>query len=479
MSQPISKSGENPVVAVIGGGFAGTMFALKYMREFPQAHVTVIEPEKHLGRGLAYGACSELHVLNVPVRRMEMGLEPSFAAWLVRHPAEIAEALAESGGDIGDAFVPRFLLGRYLEEHVARSMARGDGPGIVHLRAAATHFLDLPAAGVRLNDGRQIHADVVVMALGNLPPRMPFSVGDIEDTEYFVGDPWASDAFHELDPASPVFFLGTGLTMVDMALKLAARGHTGPMLAVSRHGLLPHVYKIGGRWEPPSLLEAAPLRIFMRRLRAEMEKAESNGVSWQRVLDTIRPRIPEIWQSWTKDDRRRFLRHLRTIWDTHRHRMAPRIAGKLEALRETGQLRIMPGRVGSVESAANRLSIEVVPRGGGTRLQFDATRFVNCTGPRSDIEHVDMPLINDLKRRGLLIRNPLGLGIETVDAAVIDARGQPSSRLYALGSLTRPYLWEITSVAEVNAQVDRLVEQIAANMRRASRNSFHDLARAV
>lgn len=119
------KSGANPVVAVIGGGFAGTMFALKYMREFPQARVTVIEPENRLGRGLAYGACSEFHVLNVPVRRMEMGLEPSFAAWLVRHPAEIAEALVESGGDIGDAFVPRFLLGRYLEGQVAGLMARG------------------------------------------------------------------------------------------------------------------------------------------------------------------------------------------------------------------------------------------------------------------------------------------------------------------------------------------------------------------
>src|ERR1700722_2003123 len=98
MSQPASKPGESPVVAVVGGGFSGTMFALKYMREFPQARVMVIEPESSLGRGLAFGACSEIHALNVPVRRMEMGLEPSFAAWLVRHPAEIAEAVVESGG---------------------------------------------------------------------------------------------------------------------------------------------------------------------------------------------------------------------------------------------------------------------------------------------------------------------------------------------------------------------------------------------
>jgi uncharacterized NAD(P)/FAD-binding protein YdhS len=309
---------------------------------------------------------------------------------------------------------------------------------------------------------------------------MPFGgAPHIRGSKYFVGDPWGPDAFRELDPASPIFFLGTGLTMIDIALKLAARRHNGPMLAVSRHGLLPHVYKIGGRWEPASPLEAAPLHVFMRHLRVEMEKAESVGVSWQRVLDAIRPRIPEIWQSWTDGERRRFLRHLRTIWDTHRHRMAPRIARKLAALRESGQLRIMAGHVRAFEPVATGISIEVLPRGGGHHVQFDATRFVNCTGPRSDIEGADLPFINDLQRRGLVVRNSLGLGIETVDTAIIDARGRPSSRLYALGSLTRPYLWEITSVSEVNAQVGRLVEQIATNVRRASRNSFQSLARAV
>src|ERR1700733_3346479 len=102
MSQTVSNSTANPVVAVIGGGFAGNVFAMKFVRAFPRAGVMGIEPASRLGRGLAYGACSEFHVLNVPVRRMEMGLEPSFGSWLARHPAEIADALVESGGDIGD-----------------------------------------------------------------------------------------------------------------------------------------------------------------------------------------------------------------------------------------------------------------------------------------------------------------------------------------------------------------------------------------
>ena len=478
MSQTVSNSTANPVVAVIGGGFAGTMFALKYVRAFPQARVMVIEPASRLGRGLAYGACSEVHVLNVPVRRMEMGLEPPFAAWLDRRPAEIAEALVESGGEIGDAFVPRYLLGRYLEEQIARVMAQGNGPGVVHVRAMATQLLDLPAAGVRLDDGTQIYADIVVMAIGNLPPR-PIAGDVTHNADYFINNPWAPDAFDEVDPAAPIFFLGTGLTTIDILLKLGARHHGGPMLAVSRHGILPRIYRVGGWGELSSPLEAAPPRIFMRRLRAEMEKAELHSVSWQRVLDAIRPRIPEIWQSWSESERRQFLRHLRTIWDVHRHRMAPRIAQKLDGLRTSGQLRVLAGRVRSFERANAGVMVEIEQRGSGSRLQFAAAHIVNCTGPRSDIEGLDLPFISDLHRRGLVARDPLGLGIQTRDTAVIDTRGRVSTRLFALGSLTRPYLWEITSVAELNAQIGQLIEQLAANTRPSHANEFQGLARAV
>ncbi|HEY3637204.1 MAG TPA: FAD/NAD(P)-binding protein [Rhizomicrobium sp.] len=470
----------HPVVAVIGGGFTGTMFALKYLRAQPRTRIFVIERSDRLGRGLAYGACSDFHVLNVPVRRMEMGLEPSFSSWLARHPAEIAEALVESGGDIGDAFVPRFLLGRYVEEQAIRATARSNGFGIVHLRATATELLDRATPGVRLDDGRKVHADIVVVATGNLPPRSPFAADNwVHGTDHFVADPWAPGAIDELDPADPVLLLGTGLTMIDVALKLSARRHRGPVLAVSRHGLLPHTYKIGGRWESTAPLRAASPRIFMRRLRGEMERAEAAGVSWQRVLDSIRPRIPEIWKSWSGRERQQFLRHLRTIWDTHRHRMAPRIAQKLEALRDSGQLRILAGRVRDFRQTGAQVSAEIEPRGGGEPINFAATRIFNCTGPRSDINGTDIPFITDLSRRGVMIRDPLGLGIETNDSTVLDSTGRPSSWLYALGSLTRPSQWEITSVAELTAQIDRLTERVVANTRRAPWNSLHSLAKAV
>src|SRR5580693_5812381 len=93
-------------VVVIGGGFAGSLFALKMAEARPDFRVLLVERQARHGRGLAYGACEPYHLLNVPVSRMEIGLKPGFAQWLrAKHAGAHKDALAESGGDLASAFV--------------------------------------------------------------------------------------------------------------------------------------------------------------------------------------------------------------------------------------------------------------------------------------------------------------------------------------------------------------------------------------
>src|SRR6185503_12853615 len=115
----MSERNPTQTVVVVGGGFSGSVFALKYARANPDAHVIVVERSRRVGRGLAYGACAPDHLLNVPVSRMELGLAPPFGDWLQGHRRELDEALTESGGDLHGAFVPRALFGAYLEERIA------------------------------------------------------------------------------------------------------------------------------------------------------------------------------------------------------------------------------------------------------------------------------------------------------------------------------------------------------------------------
>ena len=450
----INKAGGDraKTIVVVGGGFAGSLFALKMIEARPDFRVVVVERQARRGRGLAYGACAPHHLLNVPVSRMELGLKPGFAQWLeAKHSAALHDALAESGGDLAAAFVSRELFGSYLQERIA------EAPGLVLLRGEAVRALEPPAHGVLLEDGREIKADFVVLATGNLPPRPPPAKDDtFYDTPHFVPDPWASGALDGIAADAPVALIGTGLTMVDIALKLAAQGHRGTIHALSRHGLVPSTHKAGGAWEPflKAYLPASPLAV-MRLIRAQAKEAAARGIAWQRVIDAVRPNIAGVWHAWDAKQRRQFLRHLRSHWDVHRHRMAPRVAEKLHGMIARGQLRISAGRIEGYRETAN--GVEIVLPGGALAV----SRAINCTGPRSDLARLAIPLIADLRRRGAIVPDPLGLGIETDDCAALDAQGRASTWLFALGPLTRPAWWEITAVPEIAVQIDRLVRDLS------------------
>ncbi len=452
-----------PTVAVIGGGFSGSLFALKLARARPEARIVLVERSRRVGRGLAYGACSPAHLLNVPVARMEVGLSPTFTEWLVQHRALLGDALDESGGDLASAFVPRELFGTYLEERALAAVSPDRTRGFTIVHGEAVRLLDFPARGVLLSDGREIKADTIVLATGNLPPRPPPAKDSwLYDTQLFVPDPWAADAFDGISKDAPILLLGTGLTMVDIALKLSAEGHKGSLHALSRRGFLPLVHRPGGSWDAfhDAKLHASPRRL-MRLLREQAAGAERQRIPWQRVMDTMRPSVARVWHSWTVEERTQFLRHLRPHWDIHRHRMAPRIAAKLKALLDSGQLRVRGGRVSAYRHKADSVEVAFGERRTGKRVELTVARVVNCTGPRSDMDKLAFPLLADMRRRGLIMPDRLGLGIETSDCAALGSAGHTSPWLFALGPLTRPTWWEVIAVPEINAQIDRLVQDLS------------------
>jgi uncharacterized NAD(P)/FAD-binding protein YdhS len=446
-------------IAIVGGGFSGALLALKLRRAKPDWRIVVVEPKRRIGRGIAYGACAPEHMLNVPVARMELGLTPGFAAWLAARDPALGR---EHDGDLQNAFVPRQRFGDYMEEQFAAVRAMRGSAGLHVVRGEAVRLLAPPRRGVLLTDGREIEADTIVLAMGNLPPRPPGGPDRwLYDTNYFVPDPWAQDAFADLDPAAPLLLIGTGLTMVDIALHLRRAGHRGRMLAVSRRGLLPKAHQAGGNW--PAFLAGAlpktPLAL-LRLFRSQLANAAARDVPWQRVFDAARPAVASVWDSWSAQERRQFLRHLRPRWDIHRHRMAPTVAAELQALLDSGRLDTTAGRIACYREDGAAVQVTLHARGGGAR-SVPASRVVNCTGPGGDFDRIAIPLIADLREQGLAKADPLGIGLETDDCAVLDATGGASSWLFAIGPLTKPTWWEIVAVPEIALQIERLVSQIS------------------
>lgn len=202
-----------------------------------------------------------------------------------------------------------------------------------------------------------------------------------------------------------------------------------------------------GPREPRGLTARALLRSI---------RARSAHTDWREVIDALRPETIRLWTALSDEERRRFLRHLRSFWEVHRHRMAPLVAAELETLRARGQLEVIVGRLVSLApDGAEGVWVRYRPRGGTGEAQLHVARVVNCTGPRPPFVATER-LFASLIRQGLARPDPLRLGFETVGGALVDAAGNVAADLFAIGPLRRGELWETTAIPEIRRQAEEV-----------------------
>ena len=414
-------------VAIVGAGYSGTVAAVEIARAAPGAQIVLIEKSGRFAAGAAYGTTSPGHLLNVRARNMSaLAAEPDhFAAW------------ARGEGFGPDDYVPRRDYRRYLA-----ALLDVAAPGVARVTGEA---VAVEEGAVVLGSGDRIGCESAVLAGGNFPSRLPQAFG--ADA---IHDPWGPNGAAEVAQAASrggeLLLVGTGLTMVDMAVSLEESGFSGRITATSRRGLVPrgHVSPAAPPldWDPPARL-------------GELVRAVRGRSPWRASVDGLRPHSIGLWQGFSESEQRRFLRHLRPWWDVHRHRIAPRVAARIEAMRESGRLEVAAGRIVRVEGR----EATIARRGGGEiRRRFDAV--INCTGPEGSIAKIGDPLIRSLLAGGRARPDRLGLGLE-VDPSCRVAGSGPSPALYALGPLTKGTFWEIVAVPDIRGQAAAVARAIA------------------
>lgn len=444
-------------VGIIGGGFSGTILAINLRRRMrPGEAVFIIEKRRGVGRGLAYSTTNQNHLLNVRAGNMSaFGDRPGhFVAWL-------EDRWRESGGErpSGDSFVNRRLYGSYIQSLLADDSvdARSTGTLTVVPDEAVDLFEDEAGVTVIVASGIRYRFDAVVLATGNLPP-------DRRIGSYF-GDPWDPDAVANLDPRDSVLLIGSGMTMVDVVVSLLDNGHLGPIQAVSRRGLLPHVHRHTDAvaLTPDDLPRTTSLLRMLRWVRQRVDQEARAGNGWREVVDSLRPHLPELWRSLPLPERRRFLRHVRPYWDIHRHRVAPETSGILRDAMMRGQLTVRAARIQAINPGADGGGVQVAvrPRAGGTVETLSAARAINCSGPETNYEACREPLLRKLLAVGTATPDVLRLGIDvSEEGALISRHGIRSERLFALGPVTRGVYWESTAVPDIRLHAARLARYL-------------------
>lgn len=453
-------------VLIVGAGASGTMLAAQLARLAPPLRVLVLDGDQSGGRGVAYRTGCDEHLLNVPARGMS-----AFAG----EPAHFHQWLSQRMPGVSDGtFASRSLYGDYLHDVLTQACASGHVQTRAD-RALAAEMVSYQSGQerwrVRLRSGVRVMTPRVVLAWGNFTPAPPAGCSALT-VPHFINDPWRSDLAQGLtdgiERLQPVLLLGTGLTMYDVALALRQRGHRGPLHALSRHGRVPQAHAACTARElsaPPPL--GSP-RAVLRWLREEVARAELGGGNWRAVIDALRPHNQRLWQSWSVEQRTAFMRHLRSLWDVHRHRAAPEIAQRIEALVRSSKLTLHSGRLVSIQpprgTTSSQLPLRAIWRSVGDRQTHQSfARVINCTGLSSDYRQLDHELISQLRHAEWLTPDELGLGIETDGHGQLSrCDGQASPGLYTLGPPRRAQLWESIAVPELRVQAAELAQHLVS-----------------
>ena len=435
------------IIAIIGGGVSGALTAFHLVRQEAQTRVILIDQRPDFGLGLAYSTPSLRHLLNVSAGKISaLPDQPDhFLNWLRKsHDPAATEK----------TFAPRAVFGRYIQ-----SLLRSTSP----LEQEIATVMDVRPHGsgavLRLDNGCELWADRVVLATGNFDPApLPGITKAATDSGLYRHNAWTAETYEGLDPEATVALIGTGLTGVDVVLRLRELGHRGRIIAASRHGIFPNRHDDYAPLSSSAIPLDTPATCvaYLRALRATIRA----GAEWRAAIDSLRETTNKLWLRLPIQEKKRFRRHLQHRWDVVRHRMAPPIADVIESELRNGTLEIREGNLQSVD--ASPAGAQITLRAGHGSETVYAARVINCTGPSMNYRRVPSTLLQNLFQRGLVTSGPLGAGFHcTRDGAVIEAGGHASEIIFNLGPGRLGDLLESIAIPEIRQQAFELASTLA------------------
>lgn len=437
-------------VAVVGAGASGTLVAANFKRFAPNGRLALIGNASKPGRGVAYETMYCVNLLNVPAGNMSAFPDDMnhFVDWLKTR-------LPDSNAG---TFASRIVYGDYLADIFSATVK--DNSNIEYMEGDVINVSrEHEYWKLQLKNGSVIFAQAVVLAFGNLlAPNDPIDFSEVKSL--YWKNPWSEDVALSLEKDAPVLLVGTGLTMVDVALSLREVGHRGTIHALSRNGRLYQVHK---PYQARPLADLpddfnSPLGAI-RWIREQVSIAEKTGSDWRAVIDSLRPYTAVIWQKWTLAQRKSFLRHARNLWDIHRHRMSPEVDNQLGSLIEDRILQVHRGKLVSAKRNGNFAQVTWEQTDTKERSILEVARIVNCTGPSRDYSKIESPLIAQLIKAGHVVPDHLRLGFDTDnDGRFINIQCEPVQGLFTLGPVRIPALWESLAIPEIRNQAKALAK---------------------
>ena len=443
-------------LAIIGGGFAGVVSALRLIQSSTAPiRLIIIGSEAQLGRGIAYSTDNPHHLVNGLAQGF--GIVPEqplhLVEWLRANAARHGWSLP-AGATFEESFPPRWLYGTYVQETLAQVLAeQGDRVTFEHLQARA---IGLSRQGKRYQvrtDKGPVDADAVVLATG-LHPRARLAVeGPAEATaNKVISRLWEQDAWQAVARDQRLLVLGSSLTALDSIISAEDAGFGGEYSVLSRRGVLVQTREEVPVW--PDVLDPQALPSTLATLVGHAQQARrqirQRGVHGQQITLAIRPHVPAMWQRATVADKLRFIRYLRPYWENILHRAAPESGQRLDAVVAAGRLQRKVGQLLKLAvQPSGQVQVTWRPRGSSAAQTFEVDRVVDAHGYEFDWRQSSDPLVRDLLANQLVRPHDTGFGIEADGiTGQVQVDGAPVAGLFAVGHPLRGASWESNSIGE-------------------------------
>ena len=469
-------------VVVIGGGFSGSAFALQILENtVAPISVTIVEPNETLGAGLAYSTNDPDHRLNAPAAihfAVPEGLDAFERRFVDANGLEVdPDAAAPVSGLFPRRNVFAAHIAKLLRPHLATD---NSATGICHRPARAIDLHEQPdSIHITLDTGEVIAADVAVLATGNRPaPAPPPFSGTLQNHPAFIPAPWNLGRLQAIPRDARVLILGTALTTADVIATLVKQGHRTPINAVSRRGLRPKGRKAPTADPPPQLWPRifGPIPEFLspeqrretvlavlRALRRRCREVETAGGTWHDPFDDLRDSVWQIWPSFSIEDKRRFMRHLRPWYDIHRFRMPPQTEQIVAEAEADGLVSFRAAHAVSATADEMYLTVGLRDRGQDDVRTENYGAVINCTGTIAGPG--DDPMSRAIESSGLMRAHPSGIGWDVdKDCRAIRRDGKTNRRLFVIGPPSAGVFGDPIGSPYIVAQIWRMLPAVYAKL---------------
>lgn len=448
-------------VVIIGAGFSGTVLAAELLRQSSAGtRIVLVNRSGPMARGLAYGTNSALHLLNVPAGNM--------SAYSDQPDHFLNYCKAQNPSFTGSSFISRQMYGEYLS-FVLECAEKQKKSGVIFEKTdgEVSEIHQKPDfIALQLTNGSVLNAEHVVLALGNFSPADPLRLESTLGSNYYTRDPWAQKSHDTVSIKDSILLMGTGLTALDVVIKLVQGGHQGSIYMISRRGLLPLPHRKTSHHAQANtdfldkLLKCRPSALnYMKIIRQEINAHKYTEQNWRDTITAVRPITAKLWRALDAVERRRFLRHLQPYWDVHRHRVAPASFDMFEKLCLSGQIKIVAGRIKGISLLKNKLLTHIKLRKTQSEATIEVSRIINCTGPNTNVKWMNEQLLAQLIRSKLVQPDKHGLGIlVNNDLSVINNHQNESTTLSYIGPMLKATYWEATAVPELRKYAAELAK---------------------